>query len=542
VTLVNTLLSGNLGGAENPRDANCGCTGSQASCVDGGNRKIETLGHNLSDDATCNLDGEDDQDDVDDALIGPLADNEGPTLTHALLDGSPAIDAGDDDACPNNDQRGSVRPADGDENGTFICDIGAFELFPGYTDLHIDNLTAQDEAVKGDAVPIVVEAHTVIGPVNDVVLTTTISDELTFVAASYSINGGDPVSCTQDAGTVTCSIAIMAGGDLATVNIATTASSVGTATIETMVVSPDDADETNNSASATVAIRGIADMQLEASTEEPAVTVGGEVTVIASVTNKGPDGATSVRVFTEVPSGTSFVSATSDAGSCTETDGQVLCELDDMAADGPSVEVALVLTADELGTTDVTLSVGAYESDPDVENNTSSATVAIRGTADMQLEMSVEQLSVTVDSQVTLIASVTNNGPDDATSVQVISEVPIGTTFVSATSDAGSCRETDGQVVCELDDMAADGPSAEVALVLTADETGTIDATLSVGAYESDPNDANNTGSTEITVNEPGGSSGCSCTVDASDGGGSILLSLGVLGILLWRRRSSARS
>jgi len=30
--------------------------------------------------------------------------------------------------------------------------------------------------------------------------------------------------------------------------------------------------------------------------------------------------------------------------------------------------------------------------------------------------------------------------------------------------------------------------------------------------------------------------------VDASDGGGSILLSLGVLAILMWRRRSSARS
>ena len=129
MTLVNTLLSGNLGGAENPRDANCGCTGSQTTCVDGMNRKIETLGHNLSDDATCNLDGEGDQDDVD-AVIGPLADNEGPTLTHALLDGSPAIDAGDDVACPNNDQRGSIRPADGDDNGTFICDIGAFELFP----------------------------------------------------------------------------------------------------------------------------------------------------------------------------------------------------------------------------------------------------------------------------------------------------------------------------------------------------------------------------------------------------------------------------
>jgi uncharacterized repeat protein (TIGR01451 family) len=207
-----------------------------------------------------------------------------------------------------------------------------------------------------------------------------------------------------------------------------------------------------------------------------------------------------------------------------------------MVANGPSVEVVLVLTADDLGITDVTLSVGAYELDPDVENNTGSVTVGIRGTADMQLEMTVDQLSVKVDSQVTLIASVTNNGPDGATSVQVTSQVPSGTTFVSATSDAGSCRETDGQVVCELDDMLANGPSVEIALVLTADEIGTIEATLVVGAYEADPDEANNTGSTEITVNEK--SSGCgSCTVSTRDSGGGMLLSIGVLSILMLRRR-----
>ena len=55
-------------------------------------------------------------------LLGPLADNGGPTLTHALLAGSPAIDAADAAACPATDQRGVVRPRDAG------CDVGAFEL------------------------------------------------------------------------------------------------------------------------------------------------------------------------------------------------------------------------------------------------------------------------------------------------------------------------------------------------------------------------------------------------------------------------------
>jgi hypothetical protein len=56
-----------------------------------------------------------------DPLVGPLADNGGPTLTHALLEGSPAIDAGDDSVCPAVDQRGIARPQGA------ACDVGSYE-------------------------------------------------------------------------------------------------------------------------------------------------------------------------------------------------------------------------------------------------------------------------------------------------------------------------------------------------------------------------------------------------------------------------------
>jgi predicted outer membrane repeat protein len=56
-----------------------------------------------------------------DPLLGPLANNGSFTKTMALINGSPAIDAGNDGNCPAADQRGVPRPQ------RAHCDMGAYE-------------------------------------------------------------------------------------------------------------------------------------------------------------------------------------------------------------------------------------------------------------------------------------------------------------------------------------------------------------------------------------------------------------------------------
>jgi hypothetical protein len=107
VSLVNTIVADGSGG-EN-------CAGA-----------ITSLGHNLDDGASCGFSAPGDLSNVG-AMLGPLADNGGPAMTHALLPGSPAIDAGDDASCPAADQRGVARPFDGDGDALAVCDIGAYE-------------------------------------------------------------------------------------------------------------------------------------------------------------------------------------------------------------------------------------------------------------------------------------------------------------------------------------------------------------------------------------------------------------------------------
>ncbi|WP_420645240.1 choice-of-anchor Q domain-containing protein [Candidatus Leptofilum sp.] len=80
---------------------------------------IGSNGYNIASDNSCGLGGTADLVSANPQL-GPLQNNGGSSLTHALLLGSPAIDSGS--GCPAVDQRGVARPAGAE------CDRGAYEF------------------------------------------------------------------------------------------------------------------------------------------------------------------------------------------------------------------------------------------------------------------------------------------------------------------------------------------------------------------------------------------------------------------------------
>lgn len=80
--------------------------------------------HSLSDDDTCGFVSSGGADNVTDLLLGPLADNGGPTLTHLPQPGSRAIDNGTSTGVPPTDQRDIKRPQ------FLATDVGAVEVVP----------------------------------------------------------------------------------------------------------------------------------------------------------------------------------------------------------------------------------------------------------------------------------------------------------------------------------------------------------------------------------------------------------------------------
>ncbi|MEE8523042.1 MAG: choice-of-anchor Q domain-containing protein, partial [Thermoanaerobaculia bacterium] len=103
--LANTLIGGSSRGED---------------CLSDGSAVVTDGGSNLVEDSSCGFSG------GTDPKLGPLQDNGGSAPTHALLPGSPAIDAGNATICASPevgllDQRGHGRPAG-------LCDIGSYEL------------------------------------------------------------------------------------------------------------------------------------------------------------------------------------------------------------------------------------------------------------------------------------------------------------------------------------------------------------------------------------------------------------------------------
>jgi hypothetical protein len=111
VTARNTIIAGNS-------DSGGGGPDLQGSVNSEGHNLIQNASGatvNETQNAGTNITGQD-------ARLGPLGSYGGPTQTHILLCGSPAIDNGDSSNTPFTDQRGVARPAGA------AADIGAVEM------------------------------------------------------------------------------------------------------------------------------------------------------------------------------------------------------------------------------------------------------------------------------------------------------------------------------------------------------------------------------------------------------------------------------
>jgi uncharacterized repeat protein (TIGR01451 family)/LPXTG-motif cell wall-anchored protein len=315
--------------------------------------------------------------------------------------------------------------------------------------------------------------------------------------------------------------------------------SVNTATVSAATADP---DLTNNTDQVTTTVTALADLSM--SKKGPAsVVAGGTVSYSIKVKNAGPSTATSVSVSDTLPAGVSFVSASGSGWTCGQAAGVVTCTRPTLTT-GAAPVITINVTAPVGAATSVnTATVSAATADPDLTNNTDQVTTTVGAAADLQL-VKTGPKSVVAGELLAYTITVTNNGPDTATSVVVTDPIPAGTTFVSATGVGWTCAFTAGVVTCTRPVLSSGDTAPGIALVLNAPSSGDgVVNRASVRSDATDPVRGNNSFGTE-TILVPSGPTGPDLPDTGADGftalvGGLLALLLGLALVRVGRRRST---
>ncbi|KAB8140884.1 DUF11 domain-containing protein [Chloroflexia bacterium SDU3-3] len=307
---------------------------------------------------------------------------------------------------------------------------------------------------------------------------------LTFVSAGAGYNSATGV----------WSIPSLANGATASLQIVATVTQVGTMVNSISVISADqpDANATNNTAS--VSITGQqADLALVKLADVSEQDVGSLVHFSIQLTNNGPSAASGVVVQDSLPVGLTYVSSVAGQGTYNSTTGAWTVG---SLASGSSVVLTIVASVAQPGALTNSASILASDQpDPNAANNTASASVTGQQ-ADLAVSKTVDNATPNVGSNVIYTIQVVNNGPSQATHVQLRDLLPAGLRLVSAT--AGQGTYTAGTGIWSVGDLA-NGASSTLTIVATVDQPGLIVNQVAItSADQPDPNGANNTASASL--------------------------------------------
>ncbi len=217
----------------------------------------------------------------------------------------------------------------------------------------------------------------------------------------------------------------------------------------------------------------VIDLELTKTVDNSTANVGENVTFTITVENVSTNDATGVAVSDSLPAGLTFVSADADTGSYSNTNGiwtvGVLAAGDSatldivarVATSGTKINVAQVSGANEFDV-DSTPGNGVLAEDDQDEAPVTPPVI------DLQLVKSVGDATPALNDDVVFTIQLSNQGPDNATGVEVTDVLPAGLTLLASNPSQGDYNETTG-----VWDVGTLNNGANATLTLTANvDTG----------------------------------------------------------------------
>ena len=224
---------------------------------------------------------------------------------------------------------------------------------------------------------------------------------------------------------------------------------------------------------------------------------------IVVVSNEGPDSASDVSLSLSDFESLGLIVLDSSDDSFDED----ACEwfIGDL---GPGESATLTITTQVNKSNDNISIVGEAETstmESDYENNIDNESLEVLPLCDLVISISPDNNPVNVGETVNWIINVTNNGPDEASDVNVANSLPDGLELIAHDSNKGDLEEItdeDGNII-DLIWKVGDLESNESALLIlstNASKEGTILNNVSVNSSAPDINESNNFDSSEIEV------------------------------------------
>ncbi|MEZ4914032.1 MAG: DUF11 domain-containing protein [Chitinophagales bacterium] len=184
------------------------------------------------------------------------------------------------------------------------------------------------------------------------------------------------------------------------------------------------------------------DLELSKTVNYQVVENGDIITYTISIVNKGPDAATGVSVYDQLPYGIQFVGASGNYNPATGIWYVGNLGVNQTATlyvyafvtniTGPITNIAEVETANE---TDIDSTPGDNNNNPNVDDyddEDSATIIPTQQYIDLELTKVVNQTQVQVGDEITYTLSIINKGPDAATGVSVYDMLPVGLEYIDS--------------------------------------------------------------------------------------------------------------
>ena len=345
-------------------------------------------------------------------------------------------------------------------------------------------------------------------PSTNPTITFTLPVNSTFVSATTPVGSG---TCTQSAGTATCSWPSLVGNSYFYAYVTVTPTTGGAMTLSaTASGTQSDSNSANNSASKAVFVNAQIDLGISGMSGSPdPITLGtGNVQFLTYINNYSSSPSTNPTITFTLPVNSTFVSATTPVGSgtCTQSAGTATCTWSSLVANSYYYAYVTV-TPTAGGQLTLAASASGSQTDPNSANNSASKAVVVNS----QIDLSVSSISGSPDpitlgsGNVTYTIGVYNGSSSQSTNTALTITLPTNSTFVSASTPYGSgtCTQSGTTATCTWGSLGA-GQVYYSYVIVTPTANGAMTLTGNLSGAQSDPNTSNNSASKAVFVGTGG--------------------------------------